>query len=221
MSIFVQTMTRDLKMALRNPSSFLNPLMFFVISISLFPIAISPEAQTLSSIAPGIIWVITMLSVLLSLNSLFHYDYDSGVLEQMVISHHSLPLILLAKTLAHWMLSGLPIIILSPFLGMALFINTEGIYILVLTLIIATPCLSLIGSIGASLVVGIKNSGMLLSLLILPLFIPILIFATSAVSQSQSNLPIDGQLYFLGFILILSLLITPFLSALSLKISLE
>ena len=214
-------MTRDLKMALRNPSSFLNPLMFFVISISLFPIAISPEAQTLSSIAPGIIWVITMLSVLLSLNSLFHYDYDSGVLEQMVISHHSLPLILLAKTLAHWMLSGLPIIILSPFLGMALFINTEGIYILVLTLIIATPCLSLIGSIGASLVVGIKNSGMLLSLLILPLFIPILIFATSAVSQSQSNLPIDGQLYFLGFILILSLLITPFLSALSLKINLE
>ena len=214
-------MTRDLKMALRNPSSFLNPLMFFVISISLFPIAISPEAQTLSSIAPGIIWVITMLSVLLSLNSLFHYDYDSGVLEQMVISHHSLPLILLAKTLAHWMLSGLPIIILSPFLGMALFINTEGIYILVLTLIIATSCLSLIGSIGASLVVGIKNSGMLLSLLILPLFIPILIFATSAVSQSQSNLPIDGQLYFLGFILILSLLITPFLSALSLKISLE
>jgi len=195
--------------------------MFFVISISLFPIAISPEAQTLSSIAPGIIWVITMLSVLLSLNSLFHYDYDSGVLEQMVISHHSLPLFLLAKTLAHWMLSGLPIIILSPFLGMALFINTEGIYILVLTLIIATPCLSLIGSIGASLVVGIKNSGMLLSLLILPLFIPILIFATSAVSQSQSNLPIDGQLYFLGFILILSLLITPFLSALSLKISLE
>ncbi|MDB4821832.1 heme exporter protein CcmB [Candidatus Pseudothioglobus singularis] len=214
-------MTRDLKMALRNPSSFLNPLMFFVISISLFPIAISPEAQTLSSIAPGIIWVITMLSVLLSLNSIFHYDYDSGVLEQMVISHHSLPLILLAKTLAHWMLSGLPIIILSPFLGMALFINTEGIYILILTLIIATPCLSLIGSIGASLVVGIKNSGMLLSLLILPLYIPILIFATSAVSQSQSNLPIDGQLYFLGFISILSLLITPFLSALSLKISLE
>ena len=221
MNIFIQTMSRDLKMAFRNPSSFLNPLMFFVISISLFPIAISPEAQTLSSMAPGIIWVITMLSVLLSLNSLFHYDYDNGVLEQMVISHHSLPSILLAKTLAHWTLSGLPIIILSPFLGMALFINSEGIYILVLTLIIATPCLSLIGSIGASLVVGIKNSGMLLSLLILPLYIPILIFATSAVSQSQSNLPIDGQLYFLGFILILSLLITPFLSAISLKISLE
>ena len=221
MSIFLNTISRDLKMAIRNPSSFLNPLMFFVISISLFPIAISPEAETLSRMAPGIIWVITMLSVLLSLNTLFHYDFDNGVLEQMIISHHSLSLILLAKTTAHWMLSGLPIIILSPFLGMALFLNSQSIIILILTLIIATPCLSLIGSIGASLVVGIKNSGMLLSLLILPLYIPILIFATSAISNAQSNLAIDGQLYFLGFFLVTSLIITPFLSALSLKISLE
>ena len=221
MSIFLNTISRDLKMAIRNPSSFLNPLMFFVISISLFPIAISPEAETLSRMAPGIIWVITMLSVLLSLNTLFHYDFDNGVLEQMIISHHSLSLILLAKTIAHWILSGLPIIILSPFLGMALFLNSESIIILILTLIIATPCLSLIGSIGASLVVGIKNSGMLLSLLILPLYIPILIFATSAISNAQSNLAIDGQLYFLGFLVVASLIITPFLSALSLKISLE
>ena len=221
MSIFLNTISRDLKMAIRNPSSFLNPLMFFVISISLFPIAISPEAETLSRMAPGIIWVITMLSVLLSLNTLFHYDFDNGVLEQMIISHHSLSLILLAKTIAHWILSGLPIIILSPFLGMALFLNSESIIILILTLIIATPCLSLIGSIGASLVVGIKNSGMLLSLLILPLYIPILIFATSAISNAQSNLAIDGQLYFLGFFLVACLIITPFLSALSLKISLE
>ena len=221
MSIFLNTISRDLKMAIRNPSSFLNPLMFFVISISLFPIAISPEAETLSRMAPGIIWVITMLSVLLSLNTLFHYDFDNGVLEQMIISHHSLSLILLAKTIAHWILSGLPIIILSPFLGMALFLNSQSIIILILTLIIATPCLSLIGSIGASLVVGIKNSGMLLSLLILPLYIPILIFATSAISNAQSNLAIDSQLYFLGFFLVASLIITPFLSALSLKISLE
>ena len=221
MSIFLNTISRDLKMAIRNPSSFLNPLMFFVISISLFPIAISPEAETLSRMAPGIIWVITMLSVLLSLNTLFNYDFDNGVLEQMIISHHSLSLILLAKTTAHWMLSGLPIIILSPFLGMALFLNSQSIIILILTLIIATPCLSLIGSIGASLVVGIKNSGMLLSLLILPLYIHILIFATSAISNAQSNLAIDSQLYFLGFFLVASLIITPFLSALSLKISLE
>ena len=221
MNIFFTTILRDLKMALRNPSSFLNPLMFFVISISLFPIAISPNAETLSTLAPGIIWVTTMLSVLLSLNTLFHYDFDNGVLEQMIMSHHSLSLILLAKTLAHWILSGLPIIILSPFLGMALFLDSQSINILIVTLIIATPCLSLIGSIGASLVVGIKNSGMLLSLLILPLYIPILIFSTSAVSHAQSNLAIDGQLYFLGFILIMSLIIAPFLSAISLKISLD
>ena len=113
-NIFTKTLTRDLKMSLRNPSSFLNPLLFFVIAISLFPLAISPESHTLSNIAAGIVWVVCMLSVLLSLNVLFHYDYDNGVLEQMVISHYSLPLILLAKTIAHWLLTGLPIILLSP-----------------------------------------------------------------------------------------------------------
>ena len=208
-------------MALRNPSSFLNPLLFFVISISLFPIAISPESQTLSNIAPGIIWVTVMLSALLSLNTLFHFDYENGILEQMVISHHSLALILLAKTTAHWILTGLPIILLSPLVGTVLFLDYESILILILTLLIATPCLSLIGAIGASLIVGIKNSGMLLSLLVLPLYVPILIFGTSAVSQTQFNLPINGQIYFLSFMLVLSLITAPFISAYSLRISIE
>ena len=221
MNIFIKTLKRDLKMALRNPSSFLNPLLFFVISISLFPIAISPESQTLSNIAPGIIWVTVMLSALLSLNTLFHFDYENGILEQMVISHHSLALILLAKTTAHWILTGLPIILLSPLVGIVLFLDYESILILMLTLLIATPCLSLIGAIGASLIVGIKNSGMLLSLLVLPLYVPILIFGTSAVSQTQFNLPINGQIYFLSFMLVLSLITAPFISAYSLRISIE
>ena len=221
MNIFIKTLKRDLKMALRNPSSFLNPLLFFVISISLFPIAISPESQTLSNIAPGIIWVTVMLSALLSLNTLFHFDYENGILEQMVISHHSLALILLAKTTAHWILTGLPIILLSPLVGTVLFLDYESILILMLTLLIATPCLSLIGAIGASLIVGIKNSGMLLSLLVLPLYVPILIFGTSAVSQTQFNLPINGQIYFLSFMLLLSLITAPFISAYSLRISIE
>ncbi|AXE62482.1 heme exporter protein CcmB [Candidatus Thioglobus sp. NP1] len=221
MNIFIKTLKRDLKMALRNPSSFLNPLLFFVISISLFPIAISPESQTLSNIAPGIIWVTVMLSALLSLNTLFHFDYENGILEQMVISHHSLALILLAKTAAHWILTGLPIILLSPLVGTVLFLDYESILILMLTLLIATPCLSLIGAIGASLIVGIKNSGMLLSLLVLPLYVPILIFGTSAVSQTQFNLPINGQIYFLSFMLVLSLITAPFISAYSLRISIE
>ena len=221
MKIYTKTLVRDLKMALRNPSSFLNPLLFFVIAISLFPLAISPEAHTLSNIGPGVIWVTCMLSVLLSLNALFHYDFDNGVLEQMVISPFSLSLMLLAKITAHWLLTGLPIILLSPLMGMVLFLDIDSIYILMLTLLIATPSLSLIGAIGASLIVGIKNSGMLLSLLILPLYIPILIFATSAVSQAQFDLSISGQLYFLVTILLISLMTSPFVSAVALKISLE
>ena len=220
-NIFTKTLKRDIKMSLRNPSSFLNPLLFFVIAISLFPLAISPESHTLSNIAPGIVCVTCMLSVLLSLNALFHYDYDNGVLEQIVISHHSLPLILLAKTIAHWLLTVVPIILLSPLLGMTLFLDAESICVLMLILLLATPSLSLIGAIGASLVVGIKNSGMLLSLLILPLYIPILIFATSTVSQSQFNFPISGQLYLLASILIISLMVSPFVSALALKTSLD
>ena len=221
MNIFIKTLKRDLNMAHRIHSRFLNPILFFVISISLFPIAISPESQTLSNIAPGIIWVTVMLSALLSLNTLFHFDYENGILEQMVISHHSLALILLAKTTAHWILTGLPIILLSPLVGTVLFLDYESILILMLTLLIATPCLSLIGAIGASLIVGIKNSGMLLSLLVLPLYVPILIFGTSAVSQTQFNLPINGQIYFLSFMLVLSLITAPFISAYSLRISIE
>lgn len=221
MNIYWQTLKRDLNVAIRNPSSVLNPLLFFVISVSLFPLAISPEATTLSQIAAGIIWVSSMLAVLLSLNSLFYHDFENGVLEQMLISHHSLPLLILSKITAHWMLTGIPIILLSPLLGLFLFLDNEGIKILMFTLLLATPSLSLIGAIGASLIVGIKNSGMLLSLLILPLYIPVLIFASSAVSQVSVGLEVAAQLYFLATILILSLMLAPFVSALSLKISLE
>jgi heme exporter protein B len=195
--------------------------LFFIISVSLFPLAISPEAATLSQIAAGIIWVTSMLAVLLSLNALFHHDYENGVLEQMITSHHSLPLLILSKITAHWLLTGIPIILLSPLLGVLLFLDDEGIRVLMITLLLATPSLSLIGSIGASLIVGIKNSGMLLSLLILPLYIPILIFASSAVSQAQFGLEIDGQLYFLAMFLVVSLMSAPFVSAIALKISLE
>lgn len=221
MNIYWQTLKRDLRVAIRNPSSVLNPLLFFVISVSLFPLAISPESATLSQIAAGIIWVASMLAVLLSLNALFHHDFESGTLEQMVISHHCLPLLILSKITAHWILTGIPIILLSPLLGLFLFLDGEGIKTLMLTLLLATPSLSLIGSIGASLIVGIKNSGMLLSLLILPLYIPILIFASSAVSQAQFGLVIDAQLYLLATIFVLSLMSAPVVSSVALKISLE
>ena len=139
----------------------------------------------------------------------------------MVVSHHPLPLLLLAKTTAHWLLTGLPIVLLSPLLGAVLFLDGESIGVLMLTLLLATPSLSLVGTIGASLIVGVKNSGMLLSLLVLPLYTPILIFASSAVSQAQFNLTISAQMYFLASIFLLSLMGSPFISALALKASLE
>lgn len=221
MNIYLHTLKRDLSVAIRNPSSVVNPLLFFIISVSLFPLAISPEASTLSQIASGVIWVAAMLSVLLSLNSLFHHDFENGVLEQMRTSSHALPLMILSKVAAHWLMTGVPIILLSPLLGVFLFLDNESIKVLMITLLLATPSLSLIGGIGASLIVGIKNSGMLLSLLILPLYIPILIFASSAVSQAQFGLDISGQLYFLAAILMASLMTAPFVSSLALKISLE
>jgi heme exporter protein B len=199
----------------------MNPLLFFVISVSLFPLAISPEPSTLSQIAAGIIWVASMLSVLLSLNTIFHNDFENGVLEQMAISHHSLPLLILSKIISHWILTGIPIILLSPLLGVFLFLDSKATLVLMTTLLLATPSLSLIGSIGASLIVSIKNTGMLLSLLVLPLYIPILIFASSAVSQSQFGLDITGQLYFLAAILVISFMTAPYVSAAAIKISLE
>lgn len=221
MNIYLSALKRDLRVAIRNPSSVLNPLLFFIISVSLFPLAISPEASMLSQIASGIIWVASMLAVLLSLNSLFHHDFENGVLEQMVVSHHSLPLLILSKITAHWLLTGIPIILLSPLLGVFLFLDGESVKVMMLTLLLATPSLSLIGAIGASLVVGIKNSGMLLSLLILPLYTPILIFASSAVSQTQFGLAINFELYILATILVVSIMTTPLVSSIALKISLE
>lgn len=221
MNIYLKTLKRDLKIAIRNPANALNPLLFFIIAISLFPLAISPEASRLAEIAAGIIWVAAMLSVLLSLNSMFHGDFENGVLEQMIGSNHNLSLLVLAKISAHWLITGVPIILFSPILGKILFLETNAIAVLMLTLLLATPILSLIGSIGASLIVGVKNSAMLLSLLILPLYIPVLIFASNAVSQSQFGLPISAQLYFLISLLFLSLISAPFISAFALKISLE
>ena len=195
--------------------------LFFVISISLFPLAISPEASTLSQIAAGIIWVASMLAVLLSLNSLFHNDFDNGVLEQMIISHHSLPLLILSKITAHWLLTGIPIIVLSPLLGLFLFLDDESIKVLMLTLLLATPSLSLIGAIGVALTVGLRSGGVLLSLLVLPLYIPVLIFSCIAVDMSMTGLPVDAHLKILSAMLFMSLALAPWPAAAALKISLN
>lgn len=219
--LFIATIKRGLKIALRNPASFLNPLLFFIIAITLFPIAISPDPSVLSEIAGGLIWVVVLLAVLLSLSIIFDNDYDNAVLEQIVISNYNINVIILAKIIVHWILTGLPIILLSPLFGILLFLDKDSIIILVITLLLTTPTLSFIGAIGASLVVGVKNSGMLLALIILPLYIPILIFASNAINNSKAGLNIAGNLYFLATILVASMLIAPFVGAFAVRNNLD
>ena len=216
MNIFIHTFIRDLKIYIKKPATFINPLLFFIISIFLFPLSIIPDSKILITIAPGIIFVICMLSMLLSLNSIFHNDYENGILEQLVISQQPMALIILAKTSVNWILTGLPIILISPIISNIFMIYNKN-FILMLVLLIATPSLSLIGTMGASLTVGIKNSGMLLSLLILPLYVPILIFASQAVSQSYFNAISQAHIYFLIGVLLLSLISSPFISSISIK----
>jgi heme exporter protein B len=162
-----------------------------------------------------------MLSILLSINILFHNDFENGLLEQMLISKHSLPFLMLSKIIAHWMLTGVPIILLSPLLGLFLFLDIQSIKILMIVLLLATPSLSFIGAIGASLVVGVKNSGILLSLMILPLYVPILIFASTAVNNFIEGVDISGNLYFLATIQLVCLMLAPFISSVAIRISLE
>ncbi|MEN9848256.1 MAG: hypothetical protein RL368_996 [Pseudomonadota bacterium] len=221
MSAFGILLKRDLLLAYRRRSELANPLLFFVMVVSLFPLGVSPESKVLQTIAPGIIWVAALLAALLSLDTLFRSDFEDGSLEQMVLSHHSLPLLVLAKVLAHWLVAGLPLLVIAPFLGVLLFLPNDAMFPLMVTLLLGTPVLSLIGAIGVALTVGLRRGGVLLSLLVLPLYIPVLIFAASAVATAGTGLPIAGQLYFLAALLTLSLTLAPFAAAAALRISLS
>ncbi|ALG66589.1 heme exporter protein CcmB [Beggiatoa leptomitoformis] len=218
---FTVLLKRDLMLAYRHRAELSNPLLFFLIVVSLFPLGISPDPNVLQNIAPGVIWVATLLAAMLSLDNLFRSDFDDGSLEQIALSAHNLPLLVLAKTLAHWLVTGLPLLLVSPLLGIFMFLPTEAIGILLLTLLLGTPILSLVGGIGVALTVGLRRGGLLLSLLVLPLFIPVLIFAASAVNAATSGLPVTGQLYFLGALLTLALTLSPFAMAAALRISLN
>ncbi len=221
MSAFGILLKRDLLLAYRRRSELANPLLFFVMVVSLFPLGVSPESKVLQTLAPGIIWVAALLAALLSLDTLFRSDFEDGSLEQMVLTHHSLPLLVLAKVLAHWLVAGLPLLVIAPFLGVLLFLPTDAMFPLMVTLLLGTPVLSLIGAIGVALTVGLRRGGVLLSLLVLPLYIPVLIFAASAVATAGAGLPIAGQLYFLAALLTLSLTLAPFAAAAALRISLS
>ena len=220
-SAFYLLLKRDLILAYRHRSELANPLLFFIIVVSLFPLGISPESKDLQGIAPGVIWVAALLAAMLSLDSLFRSDFEDGTLEQIALSAHSLPLLVLAKVLAHWLITGLPLILLAPFLGILLFLPDQAMFTLIVTLTLGTPILSLVGAIGVALTVGLRRGGVLLSLLVLPLYIPVLIFAADAVSEAAKGFPVGGQLYFLGALLSLALTLAPFAAAAALRISLR
>lgn len=210
---------RDLLLAFRARGELLNPLIFFVMIASLFPLATSPEPGVLRLLAPGIIWVSALLATLLSLDQLFRSDYEDGSLEQLLLSPHPLALLVLAKIAAHWLVSGLPLVLVGPLLGVMLNLPLHAIETLALGLLFGTPVLSAIGAIGAALTVSLRRGGMLLSLLVLPLYVPVLVFAASAVEASASGLPATGQLYLLAAFMLLSLTLAPLAIAAALRIS--
>jgi heme exporter protein B len=216
---FSLVLKRDLTIALRHRDDILNPLIFFVIVITLFPLGIGPEAQTLSRIAPGIIWVAALLATLLSLDRLFKADYNDGSLEQMLLSPHPIFVLVLAKITAHWLITGLPLMLIAPLLAVLLHLDENSYTALVVTLFLGTPVLSLLGAIGVALTVGIKKGGVLLSLLVLPLYIPVLIFATSAIDSAALGLPYSGQLAIIGALFVGSLTLAPFAVGAALKVS--
>ncbi len=218
---FTAVLRRDLLLAFRHRGELANPLLFFVIVTSLFPLGVTPETDILRTMAPGVIWVAALLATLLSLESIFRSDFDDGALEQILLSPHPLPVLVLAKVAAHWLVTGVPIILLGPLLGVLLALPGASLSALFLTLLLGTPVLSLVGAIGVALTVGLRRGGALLSLIILPLYIPLLIFAANAVGAAAAGLPINGQLYFLGALLLLSLSLSPLATAAALRISMS
>ena len=219
--VFGALLRRDLLLAFRHRGELLNPLLFFSLVVTLFPLGVSPEPSVLKTMAPGVIWIAVLLAGLFSLEGLFRSDFEDGTLEQMVLSPFPLAWLVLAKVLAHWIVTALPMLLLAPLLGLFLALPSEGIRVLEWTLLAGTPFLSLVGSVGVALTVGLRRGGMLLTLIVMPLYVTLLIFATQAVTSAVEGLPYDGALDFLMALFFLSLTLAPFATASALRISLS
>ena len=219
--VFIEIIKRELKIAFRKKAEILNPLWFFLIVLTLFPLVIGPDPKLLAKIAPGIAWVAALLSALLSFERLFRDDFIDGSLEQLMLTAQPLVVVCLAKVLAHWLLTGLPLILLSPIAALLLSLEIKIWWALVFTLLLGTPILSCIGAIGVALTVGLRKGGVLLSLLIVPLFITVLIFAAAVLDAATLNLSYNGQLAILGAMLVAAITLAPFAVAAALRVSLD
>ena len=212
---------RDLKLAMRRQADIVSVLFFFIIVASLFPLGIGPEPQLLKKLAPGVLWVGALLATMLSLPRLFADDYRDGTLEQLVLAPQPLGLTVIGKVVAHWLVSGLPLALLAPVLGIQFDLETDALLILTVSLLIGTPALSGIGAIGAALTLGLRGGGVLVSLLVLPLYIPVLIFGSGAVDATVTGMGADAHLSILGALAIAGVFFAPWATAAALRISLE
>ncbi len=220
-SVMLALLRREFAVAMRQKGEVLTPLVFFVVIASLFPLGVGPESALLLRMAPGVLWVSALLAAMLSLQRLFATDYTDGSLEQMALSSTPLALLVVAKALSHFLLSGLPLVLMAPVLGLQFGLESRALGILMLTLLLGTPTLSLIGSIGAALTLGVRGAGVLLSLLILPLYIPVLIFGAGAVEADAAGLGFGGHLSLLAALFVLSVFFAPLATTTALRISLE
>lgn len=215
---FIGLVRRDLLLAFRHGSDFLNPLLFFVMTTSLVPLAISPAPAQLATIAPGMIWITALLATLLALDGMFKDDFSDGSLFQIILSPQPLWLLVLAKVSAHWLITGLPITLMAPLLGMMLALPQDGYLPLVIGLATGTACFSLIGAVGAALTVALQKGGVLLSLIVMPLYFPVLIFGASSVQRGVEGLDYLPVLALLGTFFTFALLTGPFAAAAALKV---
>lgn len=216
---FCATLKRDLLIAFKRRNDLLNPMMFFLIVVSLFPLGVSPDPVELTRISAGVVWVSALLASMLSLDNLYRADYEDGSLEQLLLSPQPLYFLVLAKNIAHWLISGLPVVILSPLLAYMLYLPAEAYGTLVLTLLIGTPVLSLFGSIGVALTVGLGSRGLILAVIVLPLTTPVLIIGAMAVTDVMFGIPVGSHFALLGAIFALALVMSPLASAAALRIS--
>ena len=221
MSAFWAIVRRDITLAMRRKAEVITAVFFFVVVAALFPLGIGPDMATLRLTAPGILWIGALLACMLSMGRLFAADYADGTLEQMALSPNGLSVLVAAKILAHWCLSGLPLVLLAPILGLQFDLPTNALWILTLSLLVGTPLLSLIGAIGAALTLGVRGGDVLLSLLVLPLYVPALIFGACAVQAEMSGLGASAHLSVLTAMALVAAVFSPWASAAALRLALE
>lgn len=221
LELVAAVISRDVRLALRRPADIASTLFFFIIVVSLFPLGVGAEPELLRKLAPGVLWVAALLATLLSLPRLFADDHRDGTLEQLMLAPQPLGLVVLGKILAHWLVSGLPLALLAPLLGIQFDLAGETLAVLSFSLLVGTPALSGIGAIGAALTLGVRGGGVLLSLLVLPLYIPVLIFGAGAVDATVTGLGAQAHLSLLGALTLAGVFFTPWPSAAAIRVALE